>query len=36
MTAFLDLKRVCDRVDGKVETGGPDGKSGNIIFVESY
>ena len=33
MTSFADLKRVCDSVNGKFESGGPDGRSGNIIFV---
>jgi hypothetical protein len=33
VTTFADIKRVCDSVNNKVERGGPDGKSGNIIFV---
>ena len=33
MTAFADIKRVCDSVNNKVEGGGPDGRSGNVIFV---
>lgn len=33
MTTFADIKRVCDSVNGQHETGGADGKSGNVIFV---